>query len=146
MARIKDSSVDAVKAATDIVAVVQGRTQLRRSGAQLVGRCPFHEERTPSFYVSPAKGTFYCHGCHKGGDAIVFLRETEQLDFVGAVEWLAERFNVPLEYEEVSPEQGARRTRATRRRSWGRQDSSTGAARIILRAACCFPSPRREVA
>ena len=114
MARIKDSSVDAVKAATDIVAVVQGRTQLRRSGAQLVGRCPFHEERTPSFYVSPAKGTFYCHGCHKGGDAIVFLRETEQLDFVGAVEWLAERFNVPLEYEEVSPEQGARRKRRDR--------------------------------
>ena len=56
MARIKDSSVEAVKAAADLVAVVEERTSLRKQGARLVGRCPFHEERTPSFSVNPAQG------------------------------------------------------------------------------------------
>ncbi len=114
MARIKDSSVDAVKAAADLVALVQDRTALRRSGARFVGRCPFHEERTPSFSVSPEKGTYHCFGCGVGGDAISFVRETEQVDFVGAIEWLADRFNVPLEYEEASPEHDARRRRRDR--------------------------------
>ena len=103
MARIKDSSVDAVKAATDLVALVAGRTQLRRQGARFVGRCPFHEERTPSFSVNPERGFYHCFGCGKGGDAITFVRETEGLDFGQAIEWLADRFNVPLEYEESSP-------------------------------------------
>jgi len=107
MARIKDSSVEAVRAAADIVAVVEERTPLRKQGARFVGRCPFHEERTPSFSVSPGRG-YYCFGCHQKGDVITFVRETQGLDFVGAIEWLAERFRVPLEYEEVSPEQAVR--------------------------------------
>ena len=114
MARIKDSSVEEVKAAADIVAVVSGRTQLRRAGARFVGRCPFHEERTPSFSVSPEKGYYHCFGCGKGGDAIRFVQEAENLDFVGAIEWLADRFNVRLEYEEASPEAEARRQRVRR--------------------------------
>src|ERR687885_1409063 len=103
MARIKDSSVEAVKAAADIVAVVEDRTQLRKQGARLVGRCPFHEERTPSFSVNPADRLYYCFGCHKGGDMISFVRETQGLDFTGAIEWLAERFPIPLQYEETGP-------------------------------------------
>ena len=63
MARIKDSSIDAVKAAADIVDVVSARTQLRKAGARFVGRCPFHEERTPSFSVSPSDKLYYCFGC-----------------------------------------------------------------------------------
>jgi DNA primase len=114
MARIKDSSVEAVKAAADFVAVVEERTQLRKAGGRLVGRCPFHEERTPSFSVNPSQGLFYCFGCHKGGDMITFVRETQGLDFAGAIEWLADRFRVELEYEEASPEQEARRTRNQR--------------------------------
>jgi DNA primase len=114
MARIKDSSVEAVKAGADFVAVVEERTQLRKSGARLVGRCPFHEERTPSFSVNPVDKLFYCYGCHKGGDMIGFVREAHGLDFVGAIEWLAERFRIPLEYEEVSPEAQARRSRRER--------------------------------
>jgi DNA primase len=114
MARIKDSSVEAVKAAADIVAVVSGRTQLRKVGARYTGRCPFHDDRTPSFSVNPVKGYYHCFGCGVGGDTIRFVRETEQLDFVGAVEWLAARFNVPLEYEEQSPEVEARRQRQKR--------------------------------
>src|SRR5437764_2168800 len=109
MARIADASVEAVKAAADVVEVVSGRTPLRRSGARFTGLCPFHDERTPSFSVSPEKGTYYCFGCQRGGDAISFVEETEGVDFVGAIEWLAQRFNVPLEYEQASPEQDARR-------------------------------------
>ncbi len=104
MARIKDTSVREVVAAADMVEVVSGRTQLRKAGARYSGRCPFHEERTPSFSVNPADKLYHCFGCGKGGDVITFVRETESLDFAGAVEWLAERFRVTLEYEETSPQ------------------------------------------
>ncbi|HEX3806505.1 MAG TPA: DNA primase [Gaiellaceae bacterium] len=114
MARIKDTSVEAVKQTAELVAVVEDRTSLRKQGARLVGRCPFHEERTPSFSVNPSQGFYYCFGCHKGGDVITFVRETQGLDFAGAIEWLGERFRVPLEYEDVSPEAAALRDRRTR--------------------------------
>ncbi|MDX6518250.1 MAG: primase [Gaiellaceae bacterium] len=114
MARLKDGSVEAVKDAADFVAVVAERTQLRKVGARFTGRCPFHEERTPSFSVNPVDKYYVCFGCGAKGDMITFVRETEQLDFVGAIEWLADRFNVPLEYEEASPEQEAKRSRRER--------------------------------
>lgn len=114
MPRISQASVEAVKAAADMVAVVQGRTQLRKSGPRYLGRCPFHEEKTPSFSVNPTDKLFYCFGCGKGGDVVSFVRETENLDFAAAVEWLAERFNVPLEYEESSPQADAERRRRER--------------------------------
>jgi DNA primase len=114
MPRIADASVERVRQAADILAVIGARTPLRKSGARWTGRCPFHEERTPSFSVSPDKGFFYCFGCGKGGDLITFVRETENVDFAGAIEWLAERFDVPLEYEQSSPEAEARRLRGKR--------------------------------
>src|SRR5712691_2077139 len=97
-----------------MVAVVSGRTQLRKAGARYLGRCPFHEERTPSFSVNPTDKLYYCFGCGAKGDLITFVRETEQLDFAAAIEWLADRFNVPIEYEETSPAQDARRRRRER--------------------------------
>jgi DNA primase len=103
MARIKESSVREVVNAADMIEVVSGRTTLRKAGARYSGRCPFHEERTPSFSVNAADKLYHCFGCGKGGDVITFVRETENLDFAGAVEWLAERFRVTLEYEETSP-------------------------------------------
>ena len=115
MARIKDSSVRDVIAAADMVEVVSGKTQLRRaSGSRYTGRCPFHEEKTPSFSVNPVDKLYYCFGCGKGGDVISFVRETESLDFVGAVEWLAERFRVSIEVEEASPRVEAERRRRER--------------------------------
>jgi DNA primase len=114
MARIKEESVRAAVDAADMVEVVSGRTQLRKAGARYVGRCPFHEERTPSFSVNAADKLFYCFGCGKGGDVITFVRDTEQLDFAEAVEWLAERFRVPLEYEETSPQLEESRNRRYR--------------------------------
>jgi len=114
VARIKDESVRAVVAAADMVEVVSGRTQLRKAGARYSGRCPFHEERTPSFSVNPVEKLYHCFGCGKGGDVISFVRETESVDFVGAVEWLAQRFRVTLEYEESSPREEAARQRRDR--------------------------------
>ena len=114
MARIKESSVREVVAAADMVEVVSGRTQLRKAGARYSGRCPFHEERTPSLSVNPVEKLYHCFGCGKGGDVITFVRETENLDFAGAVEWLADRFRVTLEYEETSPLQEQSRKRRER--------------------------------
>jgi DNA primase len=114
MARIKDTSVEAVKTAADIVALVEPYTRLRKSGARYVGLCPFHQEKTPSFGVTPDRGTFKCFGCGEGGDAITFVEKKENVDFVGAIEWLADRFGVELEYEETSPEQDRLRKRRER--------------------------------
>ena len=115
MARIKDQSVRDVIAAANIVDVVSLRTSLRKSsGTRYMGRCPFHEERSPSFSVNSDLNLYHCFGCGKGGDVVTFVRETEGLDFVGAIEWLAERFRVPLEYEESSPQLDEARRRRER--------------------------------
>jgi DNA primase len=115
MARIKDTSVRAVIDASNIVEVVGLRTSLRKSsGTRFMGRCPFHEERSPSFSVNADLNLYHCFGCGKGGDVVTFVRETEGLDFVGAIEWLAERFRVPLEYDESSPEADLSRKRRER--------------------------------
>jgi len=115
VARIKDSTVEAVKAAADFVDVVGSRTQLRKGGGgRYMGRCPFHEERTPSFSVNAVDKLYYCFGCGAKGDLITFVRETEGLDFAGAIEWLGDRFRVPIEYEESSPAQDAARRRRER--------------------------------
>ena len=114
MARIKDASVEAVKAAADMVEVVSARTSLRRVGGRFTGRCPFHEERTPSFSVDPVDKLYHCFGCGKGGDLIKFVEETESVDFVGAIESLAARFRITLEYEDSSPQQDEARRRRER--------------------------------
>jgi DNA primase len=114
MAIIAQSSIDQVKTAADMVEIVGARTQLRKVGARWTGRCPFHEERTPSFSVNAADKLFYCFGCGIKGDLITFVKESEGLDFVGAIEWLAERYRIPLAYEETSPQAEAKRERRAR--------------------------------
>jgi DNA primase len=114
MALIKRSSVEEVVAAADMVEVVQGRTQLRRSGAQWTGRCPFHDDQNPSFSVNAVEKLYHCFTCGAGGDLIRFVRETEGLDFASAVEWLADRYGVQLEYEETAPGFDAKRSRRER--------------------------------
>jgi DNA primase len=117
VARIKDESVERVKAAMEILPLVEDVVRLRKAGSTYKGLCPFHSERTPSFTVSPARGTFKCFGCGEGGDAITFVEKTENVDFVDAIEVLARRFGVELEYEEASPEQEQRRQREDRLRA-----------------------------
>jgi DNA primase len=114
VARIKDSSVEAVKNAAEILPLVEDYVRLRKAGGTYKGLCPFHQERTPSFTVSPARGTYKCFGCGEGGDAISFVTKLDSLDFVGAIEKLAQRFGVELEYEEISPEADRERKRKDR--------------------------------
>jgi DNA primase len=114
MARIKDSSVDAVKSAAEILPLVEDYVRLRKAGGTYKGLCPFHQEKTPSFTVTPARGTFKCFGCGEGGDAISFVEKLESTDFVGAIELLAKRFGVAIEYEEISPEADRARRRKER--------------------------------
>ena len=108
MALIKDSSVEAVLGAADIVDVVSGYTSLRKRGSTYTGLCPFHSEKTPSFSVSADKGLYYCFGCGEGGDVVSFIRQLENLSFAEAVEHLSDRFAIPLEYEEGGRDEGER--------------------------------------
>jgi DNA primase len=115
VARIRQEDVEAVKERTDIVQLVGQYLTLKKSGHDsLTGLCPFHQEKTGSFSVSPAKQVFYCFGCGKGGDAITFLRELEHLSYVEAIERLASTAGVTLRYEGDS---AAERRAAERRRS-----------------------------
>ena len=114
MALYTQDSIERVKEAVDMVELVSARTDLRRVGQRWTGLCPFHDERTPSFGVLPEKGLYHCFGCSESGDAIKFVRETEGLDFVGALEALAERYNVELKREEEDPEAEQERQRRER--------------------------------
>ncbi|MES2692107.1 MAG: DNA primase [Verrucomicrobiota bacterium] len=100
---IKPTCVRDLKMRVNLADVVSRMVTLRKGGgAQLKGLCPFHNEKTPSFYVNPDKGYYKCFGCGKAGDAIAFVRETEQLNFTEAVEAIGKRFGIVIEYEEGS--------------------------------------------
>ena len=102
--RIRDDDVAAVRERADIVKLVSGYLTLKKAGHdRVVGLCPFHTEKTPSFSVSPSKGLYHCFGCGKGGDAIGFLRDVEHLEFSEAVERLAKEAGITLRYEGDTP-------------------------------------------
>ncbi|HVS79951.1 MAG TPA: DNA primase [Candidatus Paceibacterota bacterium] len=94
------TSVEKIKERLGIVDVVSSYVELKKAGATWKARCPFHNERTPSFIVSPDRGTFYCFGCHAKGDIFSFVEQIEGLDFKGALKLLAERAGVTLERED----------------------------------------------
>lgn len=115
MPRYTDDSKERVRDAVDMIALVSARTELRRAGVNsYFGRCPFHEERTGSFHVRPEEKHYHCFGCQASGDPFTFAMETEGLDFVGALESLAERFGVTLEVADEDPQARARRERRER--------------------------------
>ena len=94
--RFPENFIQEVVDRTDIEELIGRYVSLKRTGANLVGRCPFHSEKTPSFSVSPAKKMFFCFGCHAGGSAITFVQKMENLEFPDAVEFLANRAGLPL--------------------------------------------------
>jgi DNA primase len=96
---IAEEDIARVRAATDVVAVISEHVALKRVGRNFSGLCPFHGEKSPSFSVSPEKGTYYCFGCQAKGDVITFVRELEHLDFSSAVEKLATKANITLRYD-----------------------------------------------
>lgn len=114
MARIPREVVDAVRDRTEIAEVVGRHVGLKKRGHNLVGLCPFHQEKTPSFNVIPDKDMFFCFGCQLGGDVFKFLMQIEGLSFVEAVKELAEAAGIPIEERELSAaELSAIRERAT---------------------------------
>jgi DNA primase len=116
--RYTADSRDRVRDAVDMLALVSQHTELRRAGpTEYVGRCPFHDERTPSFGVNPVEKVYHCFGCQASGDAFRFVMETEGLDFGGALEALANRFGVELQTEHEDPRAASRRQRRERLQS-----------------------------
>ena len=101
---IKDSSVQEVLQTARIEDVVGDFVNLKRRGANLIGLCPFHGEKTPSFNVNPARNIYKCFGCGKAGDPVQFLREHDSLSFVEAIKWIARKYGIQLEEVEVSQE------------------------------------------
>jgi DNA primase len=101
---IPDDSIEDVRSRIDLVELVGEVVALKRSGKDYKGKCPFHEDRSPSFYVVPSKGIYHCFGCGAKGDGFRFLMERQGMGFLDAVRTLAERYNVTL--REVSREEG----------------------------------------
>jgi DNA primase len=102
--RYTPESKDRVRDAVDFHGLVGERTDLRRMGSQWLGLCPFHDERSPSFSVDPVKKVFFCFGCGEKGDLFDFVQKTQGLDFVQALEFLADRTHIELERAQEDPE------------------------------------------
>lgn len=109
---INDNVLDEIRDRADIVDLIGEYVDLKRSGSNYMGLCPFHSEKTPSFSVSPSKSIFKCFGCGVGGDVITFIMKRENLSFPEAVEFLADKYNVRLEvYKDENKEAREKRNR-----------------------------------
>lgn len=102
---ISQNTIQQILSRIDIIDIVGSYVKLKKRGANYLGLCPFHNERTPSFTVSPAKEIYKCFGCGKSGNAIGFLMDLEKYSYVEALKWLANKYNVEIEETEISPEQ-----------------------------------------
>jgi DNA primase len=102
---ITPQNIEQIKNRIDIIDVVGDYVKLKKRGANYLGLCPFHNEKTPSFTVSPAKELYKCFGCGKSGNTITFLMEHEKLSYVEALKWLANRYHIEIEETEATPEQ-----------------------------------------
>lgn len=96
---VTPACIEALKQVADIVDVISSYVEVSRAGVNYKACCPFHEEKTPSFIISPAKGYYHCYGCGVGGDVINFVQEYEKISFVEAIEKIADMFNFPLIYD-----------------------------------------------
>ena len=114
MPRISPETIEQVAAASDIVEVVTSYFPLKRAGTEFRALCPFHQEKTPSFYVSPSKQSYYCFGCGAGGSVFQFLMQIENVDFPEAVRRLARRSGIPVIEEEGGVEEEERQKRRQR--------------------------------
>lgn len=104
MGFIPQDKIDEIKSVADIVSVIGDYVELKRAGSNYVGLCPFHNEKTPSFSVSPSKGIFHCFGCGVGGDVISFIMQKEGLSYPEAIKFLADKLGILVEINEVNKE------------------------------------------
>ena len=102
---IDKDTIDKIMEATNIVDVVSEFVTLRKTGINYKGLCPFHDDKTPSFIVSPTKGICHCFACGKGGNAVNFLMEHEQITYPDALRWLANKYNIEIQERELSAEE-----------------------------------------
>lgn len=105
---ISPATIQQIQSRIDIVDVVGNFVRLRKRGGNYLGLCPFHNEKTPSFTVSPTKEIYKCFGCGKSGNSISFIMEHEKYSYVEAIKWLAHRYNIEIEETDVNPEQKQR--------------------------------------
>lgn len=104
MGFIPQDKIDEIKSVADIVSVIGDYVELKRAGSNYVGLCPFHNEKTPSFSVSPSKGIFHCFGCGVGGDVISFIMQKEGMSYPEAIKFLADKLGILVETNEVNKE------------------------------------------
>ena len=104
---LDQSTIDKITDAAQIQDVVGDYVTLRKRGVNLLGLCPFHNEKTPSFTVSPAKGIFKCFGCGKGGNSVHFIMEHEQISYYEALKYLARKYHIEFQERELSAEEMA---------------------------------------
>jgi DNA primase len=102
---ITPNTIEQIKNRIDIIDVIGEYVKLKKRGANYLGNCPFHNEKTPSFTVSPSKEIYKCFGCGKSGNTITFLMEHDKLSYVEALRWLANRYGIEIEETETTPEQ-----------------------------------------
>jgi DNA primase len=102
---ISSNTIQQIQSRIDILDIVGGFVRLKKRGANYLGLCPFHNEKSPSFTVSPSKEIFKCFGCGKSGNSISFLMEHEKFSYVEALRWIANKYNIEIEETESSPEQ-----------------------------------------
>lgn len=102
---IDQATIDRIIQAAPIQEVISEYVTLKRRGANLIGLCPFHNEKTPSFTVSPSKGIFKCFGCNKGGNVVHFIMEHEQMTYYEALKFLAKKYNIEVQEKELTPEE-----------------------------------------
>lgn len=105
MARIDKATIDKILDATNIVDVVSDFVSLKKRGSSYLGLCPFHNERTPSFSVSPSRGIFKCFSCGKAGTAVSFLMDLESMTYVEAIKWLGHKYNIEVKERELTSEE-----------------------------------------
>lgn len=105
---IDRATVDRIYATANVVEVISDFVSLKKKGVNYMACCPFHNEKTPSFVVSPAKGLYKCFGCGKGGNAVTFVMEHEKLTYPEALKWVAKKYGIPVEEREETPEEKQR--------------------------------------
>src|SRR5882762_6028249 len=110
---ISSSTLEQIRAASDVVDVIGAYLPLKRAGANFVTLCPFHREKSPSFHVNPHRQIFHCFGCAKGGDVFSFVQEFESISFIDAVRRLAERSHIALEFDNQPGQQQIRHLKET---------------------------------
>ena len=142
---IPDDKLAEIRSRIDLAALVGEHVALKRSGASFRGLCPFHGEKTPSFYVHPDRGFFHCFGCQASGDAIAFLMRIDGLSFPEAARQLAERAGIELAFADAAEDRAAKQARARRERLLGVVEEAAGFFVEMLKAHRFGPMAREEL-